>query len=174
MPMNVADIDETARLLSKLEPGFLPYQIFEQVARIVALPIIEIIPLRLSEKGEVEVLLIERPADDSLWPHALHTPGTVIRATDLHREGEGNWHAFQRIIDDELRGTEVGPPQYVGSMFHASKRGAEQAQLYWVEVRGESKVGKFYPAGNLPEQLIESQKDFIEQAADNYQKLRTS
>lgn len=166
--MKEDDIQRTAKLLGVLKPGFLPYPIFEQIARLVALPIIEVIPLRQNERGEVEVLLIEREQGDGLWPGALHTPGTVIRATDLHGEGLGNWPAFQRIINDELQKTKVASPQYVGSMFHESKRGAEQAQLYWVEVLGIPKVGKFYPANRLPDKLIRSQEDFIRQAVENY------
>jgi hypothetical protein len=166
--MTPEEIQQTADLLSKLEPGFLPYPVFEQVARLVALPIIEVIPLRKSPDGQAEVLLIERPDDDPLFAGALHTPGTVIRATDVHKPGMHNWPAFERVIQEELKGTEVSPPQYVGSMFHASKRGAEQAQLYWVEVKSEPKVGRFYDVNNLPSELIESQRDFITLAVKDF------
>lgn len=170
--MNHDEILQTANLLSKLQPGFLPYPIFEQIARLVALPIIEVIPLRFNKNGTTEVLLIERPQEDPLWPGALHTPGTVIRATDLHKPGMHNWPAFQRIVEDELKNTEVSAPQYVGSIFHASKRGAEQAQLYWVEVLGEPKIGSFCDVNALPEELIQSQQDFIKQAAMNFAKVK--
>jgi hypothetical protein len=164
----MADQDDqtVADLLKTYQPGFLPYPVFEQIARLVALPIIEFIPLRMRD-GEVEVLLIARPEDDPLWPGLLHTPGTVIRATDLH-DGQDNWPAFKRIVDDELQHTEIGNPHYVGSIFHQSKRGAEQAQLYWVEVRGEPHVGTFYPADKLPDDLIESQKTFINEAVRHF------
>jgi hypothetical protein len=164
--MSQDDTQRAANLLAKFEPGFLPYPVFEQIARLVALPIIEFIPLRMRDR-EVEVLLIARPEDDPLWPGLLHTPGTVIRATDLH-DGQDNWPAFKRIVDDELQHTEIGNPHYVGSIFHQSKRGAEQAQLYWVEVRGEPRVGSFYPADKLPDELIESQKAFINEAVRHF------
>lgn len=167
--MDEQQIEQTAELLKKLRPGFLPYPIFEQVARLVALPILEFIPLR-KHKGETEVLLLQRPADDPYWPNAWHTPGTVIRATDLHTGERDNWQAFERIHKDELQGTGVGPPHYVGSILHQSKRGVEQAQLYWVEVAGEPKTGQFYPVSSLPAELIDSQTAFITEAVRHFEK----
>lgn len=164
--MNHKDIKVLTDLLSKLEPGFLPYPIFEQVARLVALPIVEFIPLRFKDQA-VEVLLIKRDADDQYWPNMLHTPGTVIRATDLS-EDEDNYPAFKRIIHDELKDTKVGPPHYVGSILHTSKRGVEQAQLYWIELLEEPKVGSIFKASELPEQLIDSQTKFIKEAVRNF------
>lgn len=155
---------ELARLLKQLEPGFLPYHIFVQIARLVVMPIIEFVPLRF-HKGRVEVLLLERGADDPIWPNMLHTPGTVIRATDTEKK---IYLAFQRILIDELEGTAVTSPQYVGSILHKSRRGVEHAQVYWVEVTGQPKVGKFYPVDDLPEDLIQSQPRFIREAVRNY------
>ncbi len=168
--MTDEDVQKTARLLRQLAPGFLPYPIFEQVARLVALPIVEFIPLRRSVTGDVEVLLIERGNDDPLWPGTLHTPGTVVRATDVHKGRQDGWAVFARILHDELHDTPVGEPHYVGSMFHDSRRGAEQAQLYWVEVKGEPRVGEFYNAESLPETLMASQVDFIRQAVEDFKR----
>jgi hypothetical protein len=165
--MDDNEINQTASMLTKLDPGFLPYPIFEQIARLVALPIVEVIPLRLIEES-TEVLLIERSADDPLWPNALHTPGTVIRATDVHKKEQEHWEAFRRIAEDELKGTSVGPPQYLGTQLHASKRGVEQAQLYWVEVLGLPTTGRFFDTKQLPDQLIPSQLDFIRLAAQDF------
>lgn len=166
--MNNDDIKKTADLLKRLEPGFLPYPVFEQVARLVALPIVEFVPLRMHD-GQCEVLLIARPDDDPLFPGLLHTPGTVVRATDVHKGKQDDWQAFSRILKDELLGSEVGPPHYVGSIFHESKRGAEQAQLYWIEIAGEPTVGTFYSLDALPESLMESQLSFINLAAKSFQ-----
>lgn len=167
--INKENIQRVADLLKQLEPGFLPYPIFEQIARLVTLPIIEVIPLRWKQ-GKVEVLLLERPADDPFWPKMLHTPGTVIRATDLHRPEADNQLAFDRIAHDELDDTEIGQPNYVGSLFHKSKRGTEQAQLYWVEVVDEPKIGRFYSVDALPASLIDSQVTFINAAAIDFER----
>lgn len=95
----------------------------------------------------------------------LHTPGTVIRPTDT----EGNIYlAFERILKDELKGTETSDPHYVGSNLHKSKRGMEQAQIYWVEVIGEPRAGEFFNTDNLPPTIMDSQVAFIRQAVQNY------
>lgn len=160
------EVTQTAELLKKLQPGVVPYTIFEQLARIAALPVVEVIPLRLNSEGAVEVLLIDRGPDDPLWPNMLHTPGTIVRATDVNSGEVHAWPAFDRIFHDELHDTPVGPVQYIGSMLHQSKRGAEQAQLYYVEVTGEPQVGEFYPVDDLPDRLIDSQVQFIGLAAE--------
>jgi len=169
--MTNEDIQAIANQLKQLEPGFLPYPIFEQVARLVALPIVEFIPLRMGSAG-VEVLLLARPDTDPFWPGMLHTPGTVVRATDVHKGKQDDWRVFDRIYQDELKGTEASQPHYIGSMFHDSKRGAEQAQLYWIEVLGEPTVGKFYSVSELPEDLIDSQTAFIKQAAMDFRRVK--
>jgi hypothetical protein len=162
--VNKAEEQKLAQLLAELEPGFLPYEIFKQVARLVVLPIIEFVPVRQKD-GQVEVLLLNRSKFDDIWPGELHTPGTVIRPTDSTGE---IYKAFDRILNDELAGTKVSSPHYVGSILHSSKRGMEQAQVYWVEVLEEPKVGQFYQISNLPKNTMQSQTAFINQAAKNY------
>jgi hypothetical protein len=122
----------------------------------------------MTEDRAVEVLLIARDDDDPFWPGMLHTPGTVVRATDLNKGERDDWLAFKRILSEELADTKVGPPQYVGSMFHDSKRGTEQAQLYWIEVLDEPIAGSFYPVDDLPPELIDSQTAFIGQAVRTF------
>lgn len=163
-PLTSEDESTLVNLLKRLEPGFLPFDIFIQIARLVALPIIEFVPLRLNDKGQVEVLLMDR----ELWPYGLHTPGTVVRATDT----EGNiYKAFERI-KDELQGVKISEPYYVGSNLHKSQRGTEQAQIFWVEVLGEPTVGEFHIVDELPAQTMDSQVRFIKQAAKSFKGFR--
>ena len=166
--MQKSEEEQLVELLSQLAPGFLPYDIFVQIARLVTLPIIEFVPLRLNE-GRVEVLLLERSRHDEIWPGELHTPGTVIRPTDNLGE---IYKAFERIRKDELMDTEISDGYFVGSILHRSKRGSEQGQVFWVEVLGEPKAGKFYPADNMPPNLIESQRKFIAQAVKSFKESK--
>lgn len=162
------EVKQTTELLKKLEPGFLPYPLFEQVARLVALPTVEFVPLR-KNNNVTEVLLIARVTDDPLWPGMLHTPGTVIRATDFHgTNAAGIWLPFERLLKDELKDTKLSEPNYVGSLLQKSKRGVEQAQLYWVEVLDQPVVGEFYAVDSLPDSLIEAQRTFIAEAARHF------
>lgn len=157
-------------LLTKLEPGFLPYDIFVQVARLVVLPIIEFVPLR-TFGGRTEVLLLEREKDDNIWPGELHTPGTVVRPTDSTGE---MYKAFERIRKDELLNTKISDAHFAGTQMHPSRRGMEHAQIFWVEVYEEPRVGEFYPIQKLPHNLMESQVDFIKLAVRSYESSPSS
>jgi hypothetical protein len=161
--------DEEARAvvagLAKLEPGFLPFDIFHQLARLNVMPIIEVVPLRTNAQGDTEILLVPRPADDPNWPGQLHIPGTTIRSTD---EPGSYTSALRRILDDELEGTKTSEPVFVRNVFHYSGRGMETSQVYWVEVGGEPAGGSFYPVNELPETIVSSQMDFIPLAIESY------
>ena len=162
--MTKEETNKLVELLKQIEPGFLNFDVFIQIARLVVLSIIEFVPLRI--KGDkIEVLLLSRGGDDPIWPNELHVPGTVIRPTDNENK---IYMAFNRIINEELKGTKLSEPYFVGSILHKSKRGAEHAQVYWVEVKEEPKVGKFYPVDELPTNLIESQIKFIKQASKSF------
>lgn len=162
------EVAQATELLKKLNPGFLPYSIFQQVTRLIATPIFELVPLRKASSGELEVLLLNRGPDDAWWPNQLHTPGVVIRADDVEQDAYDNRVAFERLIKDELLATQLGPLHFVGNILQKSKRGTEQAQVYWAEVLGDNKVGDFYPVSALPDSLIEGQRHFIHAAAEAY------
>jgi hypothetical protein len=164
------DIEAIVKGLKKVHPGFLPYPLFTEVARIVALPILEVVPMRMHH-GKVEVLFLKRDAKDDVWPNALHTPGTVIRSTDI-KDGAMDT-AFRRIFDDELAGTKVSEPVFVCLDARVSLRGAEQAQVYWVEVLDEQKAGAFYSIDALPN-LVETQGKFIHAAATAFTEHKRS
>ncbi len=167
LPVNVSDeYAEAARILTKLEPGFLPFEIFHQVARLVVLPIVEIVPLRTNPRGDVEVLLLERTASDPIFPGQVHTPGCVVLATDTPGSFET---AFQRIMHDELDGVQTSEPVYVTQLLHHSGRGMESTHVYWAEVFNKPATGTFYPVSDLPNTFMKSQLDFLPLAVASYQ-----
>jgi len=158
------DVKIVVNILSKLKPGFLPFPIFHEIARLTAVPILEVVPLRKTENG-IEILLLQRDQDDPVWPGQLHTPGTVIRATDCDTNFK---EAFNRIFDNELTDVQASEPVFVNNTIHHSGRSTEISQIYWTEVTGESKVGKFYDVDNLPTELIQTQLDFIPAAIEHF------
>lgn len=158
--MDEEKTEQLTNLLKELKPGFLPYPVFEQVARLVALPILELVPYRVVA-DRIEVLLLERPENDPIWPNMWHAPGTVIRATDLNAQTHDLRSAFDRLVHDELMGVALGPTVFVASVLHESKRGAEQAQIYCSELLEEPKNGKLFAVDSLPEQFMAHQQDFI-------------
>lgn len=159
------ELQQLISLLDRLQPGFLPLEVFLQVSRLVATPIIEVVPVRKNQ-GKTEILLLPRDADDHLWPGEVHTPGRVIRATD---DPEYVQAGVSAIIADELGGAQLGPVQFVQTVFHASRRGAEFAQIYWAEVIGSPSVGEFFDAQELPHNLIQSQQEFITLAVASFE-----
>lgn len=165
------EIETAAGILAKLQPGFLPYSIFMQFARIAVCCVVEVVPLRFAD-GKLQVLLLQRPADDPIFPNKLHSPGTIVRATD----SEGAYaDAFQRLLDGELHDVALaGPPEYVTSVLHKSKRGMEDATVFFVEVIGQPTAGEFYDIDNLPDTLVNTQIGFIRAAALAFQSRRLS
>jgi len=157
-----------ATMLSRLQPGVLPLPIFHAITRLVATPIVEIVPLRRNQNNKIEVLLLKREPADPIWPGQLHVPGTVIRASD----SESNFaDAFKRILLGELEGIPATTPTFVKNILHKQGRGMEASQIYWVEVQGKPTVGKFYDVDQLPKTLVTTQLNFIPAAVAHYKLL---
>lgn len=164
--LNETEIKQTVELLSKLEPGYLPFDIFLQVYRLTPSPTLQIIPLRRSAEGNVEVQLIRRAADDPLWPNLWHNPGTVLRATDTFGG------ACNRLFDDELGGFGTAEDLVlVENTFNKSTRGAEVILLYRMDGEdGEPAEGKFFAVDDLPTDIITSEIPLIKLAAADFKR----
>lgn len=157
-------IHELTTLLAELQPGFYPEPLFLEFCRLTASPIVEVVPLR--KNGEaVEVLLLERRADDPVFAGQVHTPGTVIRPDDTL--GSFN-DAFQRLLAGELHGVATTEPVFVTNILHDVGRGTEASHIHWVKVLGEPAVGQWYPADSLPDNLVRGQLDFIPLAVEHF------
>lgn len=156
--LNPTEISQVVTLLQKLEPGFLPKDIFLEVARLVTTPVIELVPLRLND-GEVEVLLLKRDEDDKHWPGMLHTPGTVIRSTDTFAT------AFERLVADELNNSKVGEMKFIDKELIPTERGKAIAFIYYTEIK-DSSIGEFHKVNSLPSNLVGLQIAFIKKAAE--------
>jgi hypothetical protein len=159
------EISSAAEILSKLRPGYLPFSIFLEITRLVTTSIVEIVPL-FKEGDKIYVLLTRRSEDDPNWPNKLHTPGTVVRATDE----EGNYEsAFSRILQDELRGIAIiGKPVFVEPMLHKVNRGMEDAKIFYVELAEKPNLGEFHNSEDLPEDIVDTQVAFIKLAVDKF------
>lgn len=64
--MNNSDL---SNILAKIEPGKLPLEIFNQVARLTVMPVIEVVPFYI-ENGDIKVYLLKRHMSDDLWATA--------------------------------------------------------------------------------------------------------
>jgi len=153
-----AEIRAAAEILKKLEPGYLPPELFFEFTRLTVTPVVEVVPLRLrGDRGEV--LLLRRDESDPIWGGLLHTPGTVIRTTDSSVD-----KALARLLRDELQAYETSEAVFVENRLHYQSRGMELAIVYWVEIRREAGDGRFHDVSRLPKDLVETQREFIDPA----------
>jgi hypothetical protein len=170
------EIAQAVKVLEKLKPGFLPFELFNEVARLVTTPTIELAPLRTREDGKVEVFMTQRPGDDPFWPSEWHVPGTVIRSTD--EEGDFST-AMQRLKDSELMHSlqMKTDPVFVGHEFWQVKRGRELPFQHYVEVspvEGVELPGKFFPVDELPDTTIDHHRKVIANAVAAYKASKQS
>lgn len=163
--VNLSESDETelVRLIKKCKPGNLPSKVFEAVATIAVYPAIEFVLLRKTELG-IETLLLPRSSEDPVWPNMLHTPGTVLRPTDLSLD-----HAIDRLFSDELGGVETSMPRFTGFNLNKYRRGNALVIEYWLEVYNEPKIGTFYSSVKLPANFIPEQKPLLSRAVNAFE-----
>jgi hypothetical protein len=162
------DIEQAATILRTLKPGFLPRDIFLEVARLCPTLTIELAPLRKNENGNIEIFLTQRPADDPYWSGQWHIPGTVIRSTD---EKESFKSGFERILKDEAANLlhPISEPIEVSRHFWDIARGCEYDVIHYVFVEYYDNIlpGKFFSRSALPEDIIEHHHLMIREIFDS-------
>jgi hypothetical protein len=174
--MELETSTNVAQYLETLKPGFIPKDIFLQFARLMVVPVIELVPVRINAEGKAEILLVQRESDDPVWPNMWHVSGTVIRATDKMDTGNDYDDPLKRLLaeDGELAGVDiVGKPVQIETERRRVARGDELAVIFYVEVSGEAKEGRFFPLEgyphNVPEPGIVPHHDaFVRRAAERF------
>lgn len=167
-PVTNDELQQAVDVLAKFEPGYLPFPLFMAIARLVVFSIIEVVPVRRTPEDTVEVLLIQRPSDDPLWPSMWHNPGVVVLASDT----PGTYADPYARIMDELGVTDnLSEPTFVGLSFHKTRRGTDAAMIHYLELpTGFTPAhGVFFSADNLPQGIIESNEPLIRQAISAFQ-----
>lgn len=142
----------------------LPTEIFYEIARLSMMPVVELVPLR-HRNGHVEVLFVQREDTDPYWPNMLHTPGTVLRPSDIHG---GFDRALDRIFRDELHCQPTSATHYLGTYFLDFVRGAAIAHVYYVNLDNPSTYGTWYRCDELPANIIPEQIPFIESCVRSF------
>lgn len=158
------EIKQAVDVISRLEKGFLPFDLFIALASKITMPTMELLPVRKGKNGDIEVLLTQRPADDPYWPNEWHIPGTVIRASD--NAGTDFSSGVERVMQNELHDTikMIGKPQYVGMKFWDVARGRELDSIFYFETDAKDEdvvEGKFFSGNNLPESTMSHHKIMI-------------
>lgn len=163
-----AEIKEIAEKLKKLEPGFIPFDLFYQFNRLKVTITIEVVPLCFDSKGNVNVVLFNRGPDDAWWPNLYHTPGTCLLDSDIPKEDEWGLptRAFERLKNGELKGIKlINNPIFIGNLSHQVRRGPESVHVYIQEVDYESAKPYLFQISNLPENILDHQINMIKKCA---------
>jgi len=161
------DSTQLTEVLSTLEPGKLPLEIFNQVARLTVTPVVEIVPFFKNSEGEYKVFLMQRGADDALWANQYHVPGAIVLATDT----PGSFSdAISRIVTNKLASYSPGEVSYVDVQLCRVSRGVEVAIIFKVELATSPDNSLLFDPMALPNDMIEGQVEFVQAALRNSRK----
>lgn len=86
--LSSSEIHDIAEKLKKLQPGFIPFELFCQFNRLKVTVTIEVVPLCLDPHGDINVVLFNRGPNDAWWPNLYHTPGTCLLDGDITSQDE--------------------------------------------------------------------------------------
>ena len=160
-----SEIKTLVNLLGKLEPGYLPTDIFYAVLRLVVTPTYLAVPLYDNGK-KLQVQLIKRGMSDPHWAGLLHLPGTVIIATDKTIED-----TYSRLIKNEISDSKIKiGPIYAGYVFDTIPRGREVSIINYVLLEEAPRNGKLYDVDNLPKNIITTEIKRVVMAVEHYRK----
>jgi hypothetical protein len=178
-PEQAAEV--AALALGQLEAGRQPYSLFVQLARLVTLPTVEVIPLRQNEEsGEIETLLAKRPPTDQWWPNAVHVPGTVVLPGDPALHNFDLSGTYNRLLEKELGGSVnlVGEPRVLELRRVNGDRGAELSPILWATVEETGLAipdnAHFYPVNNLPRETMPLHMGEVWRAAEAFASVRAA
>lgn len=173
--------------LQSLELGAVSTKLFNELARIMVVSTIEMVPLRVSEEGKTQVFLTPRPEDD-VWAGQWHVPGTALRASDHIEDRHDFSDAFARLLGTggELHKegiTVVTAPVATDAEVRDTHRGHEFSRIHYVEVEGEpageEARGRYFDVegfpGNVPTPgVIDHHIAFIIDAASKFQEQKSA
>jgi hypothetical protein len=150
-----------ASLLAGLQPGKLPLDVFNQIARLTVTPVVEVVPYFKGSDGQAKVHLLQRSSDDPNWANMYHVPGTIVLASD----NPGSFSdALSRITNSKLAAYEPRAAEFVGTQLCKVSRGMEVAIIFAAELRKSPDKESLFDLSSLPAELIEGQDAFIEMA----------
>lgn len=149
--------------LNALEPGFLPQDVFQAIARIVVLPTYVVIPL-VRREGRILVSLQMRDATDPHYASLLHPAGTVIRPSDASLLA-----VYHRLMASELTGATVKRgPVFVYTAHDAIARGREISLVHWIELADDGARSDLFDTDALPATIVQTDYPRIAEAVAHF------
>lgn len=156
-------ISDCSQILSQLQPGLLPLEIFNQIARLMRLPTVILIPVK-KEDSKLFIGSVKREANDLWWPNLWHLAGTVFRSTDTMQD------ALTRLLHHELGIEKSDAPIFRNFLVHTSKRGAEILFIHSVEncqLKADSEM-QWFSIDDLPADFLETEKNAVRELQNFY------
>jgi hypothetical protein len=149
--------------LTQIEPGYIPEEIFREVARLVVLSTVVVVPLH-AEDGTLQVLLTKRAERDHDYAGMLHPPGTILRPYDNSIDA-----AIERLINTEMAGVEFSEkPLFVDYVYEEIERGREVSLLFLGRIKTIPGTYTLYDVEALPDTLIQTDFHRIRRVVEAY------
>ncbi len=135
------DDEAVVAILGKWRGGALSTPLYTVLAGIIPVSVVETVILRRNGEGDLEVLLIPRPASDVVWKGMLYSPGGTFRAADFkRRDGVPINGIFERITSAQIQMPFLGRPRFAGYDAYSTSRGNEVVQCYLAEVAPDAEL----------------------------------
>lgn len=160
-----AEEQEGIRILNKVGAR-MSMAFYNAVAAKFVLTAIETVVLREHARN-TQVLLTERSVNDVHYAGQMHSPGSMLRASDQ----PGSYaDAFNRVQRSELKVTFCKEPEFVGNLFQYTERGPENGVVVICETKDEPAKGNFCDVDKLPANLIHHHYPIIDLAVSRFKK----
>lgn len=176
-PLSDNEIKNIANKLKKLEPGFLPFDLFYQFNRLKVTITIEVIPLCFDLNNQVNVVLFNRGPDDPWWPNLYHTPGSCLTDGDILDQDEWGLptRTFKRLKETEFGDIKlIDQPQFVNNLSHQTNCGPESVHVYIQEVDYQSAKNDLFPVDKLPKNMMDHQINMIKKCAQIFKNKKSN
>lgn len=138
--------------LKSLETGFLPKNVFFEVARLAVMNTVEIGFVRPIEEIDQpqKILLTQRPSTDEFWPNQWHIPGSVVRASDPVKHEHDYDAAISRVRNEVGGGLQlIGAPQEFETVRRSASRGSEVTVRLIADTEGDPERGEFFDMADV-------------------------
>ena len=142
-----------AQLLKPIRPDQpLGSALFNSIARLSMNVGVDVVALRTTDSGVVEVFSSKRDRREKAAPNLWHIPGTILRPREGYAAG------FHRLETREL-GVAIGHATLVDESFTRDERGSYLMKTFLVRLAGNPPTGSWFDVNNLPSGYYTIQRD---------------
>lgn len=121
----MVSVQDTVDALAKESPGQIPLEIFNEIARLTVVPVVEVIMI-----SQGKIFLLKRPTDDKYWPDQYCLPGKILSPS-----GHSSIEDYITEICHRFGVPDGDKAHFSGAKLYKTKRGTELAVVYQVEAQ---------------------------------------